>query len=147
MLGILLIGIGVGLAGNKVSPRGLPLSPQPKPTNTVGTLIPLERARQFWYLGTAFFLDAREPADFTAGHIGNALNLPAQSFGERFGDIAPMLAMDSTLILYCNGSDCDLSHRLAGSLLQQGYTNLLILSNGWSAWLTAGLPTTKEVKK
>lgn len=147
VLVILLIGIGAGLAGNQISPRGLPLIPRPKPIDRVGTIVPLERASQLWHLGTAFFLDAREPADFAAGHIGNALNLPAQSFGERFGEIAPMITPESTLILYCNGSECDLSHRLAASLHQQGYTNLLILSNGWSAWLAAGLPTTKEVKK
>ena len=38
----------------------------------------------------AIFLDAREPQDYAAGHIGNALNLPGLRFEAHFGKVAPL---------------------------------------------------------
>jgi len=139
---IVSLGIGAGFAGNQISPRGLPLIAQAKPTQNADEFIALERAKELWDGGAVLFLDAREADDFAAGHIGNALNLPAMSFGQHIGEIAPTLTPTSELILYCDGSECDLSHRLAESLRKQGYTNLHILVNGWSAWRHAGLPAT-----
>ena len=146
-LGIVLFGIGVGLAGNQISPRGLPLMTPPKPIHRAEDFLALDQAKQLWHSGAALFLDAREPADYAAGHIGNALNLPAQSFAQHFGEIAPMLTPESPVVLYCDGKECDLSHRLAESMREQGYTNLLILSNGWTAWRLAGLPMTPGGQK
>ena len=141
-LGIVVFGIGAGLAGNQISPRGLPLMAPPKVAPQAEAFIALEQAKQLWDGGGAFFLDAREPADYAAGHIGNALNLPAQSFAQHFGDLAPRLTRASLLILYCDGAECELSHRLRESLRQLGYTNTHLLFNGWTAWRQAGLPTT-----
>ena len=142
-LGIVLIGIGVGLAGNQILPRGLPLITPPKPPHKTEAFITLDQARQLWQSGAALFLDAREPADYAAGHIGNALNLPAQSFAQHFGEVAPMLTPNSELILYCDGPECELSHRLRESLRELGYTNTHLLFNGWTAWRQAGLPATR----
>jgi rhodanese-related sulfurtransferase len=130
------------LAGNQLSPRGLPLITPPVPTRPPETFLPLDEARRLWDLGAALFLDAREPADYAACHIGNALNLPAQSFERHFAGIAPMLTPESPLVLYCDGPDCELSHRLRETLRQLGYTNTHLLFNGWTAWRQAGLPTT-----
>jgi rhodanese-related sulfurtransferase len=145
-LTIVFLGVAVGLAGNQISRRCLPLFPPPPPVASAGAFITLEQAKQLWQTGAGIFLDAREPADFAAGHIGNALNLPAQSFPKHFAELAPLLT-GSPLILYCDGQDCDLSHRLAESLRQQGHTNLHILPNGWTVWLRAGLPTTSRSPK
>ena len=101
----------------------------------------LEQAKLFWQSGNALFLDAREPADYAAGHIASALNLPAQSFERHFGEIAPLLTPESRLILYCDGTECELSHRVRGNLRQLGYTNTHLLFNGWTTWRQAGLPT------
>ena len=139
---VVMLGMGLGLAANQVSPRGLPLITPAERSSTAGEYIPLDQAGQLWRRGAALFLDAREPADFAAGHIGNALNLPAQSFPEHFSDVAPMLTPTSELVLYCDGKECELSHRLASSLHQLGYTNTHLLFNGWTAWRQAGLPTT-----
>ena len=139
-IGIVLFGFAVGLVGNQISPRGLPLFAPPRQTPNAEAFIALDQARQLWNRGDAFFLDAREPADYAAGHIGNALNLPAQSFAQHFGKIAPLLTPASVLILYCDGADCELSHRLRESLRPLGYTNTHLLFNGWTAWRQAGLP-------
>lgn len=142
MLIILLIGICAGLLGNELSPRGLPFKTPPKKTVEQKEYLSLEQANAMWNLGTAFFLDAREPADFERGHIGNAFNLPAQSFADHFNKVSPMLTPESPLVLYCDGTECELSHHLRDKLHQLGYTNTHLLFNGWTAWRTAGLPVT-----
>lgn len=142
-LTIVLFGVGVGLAANQFSPRGLPLVAPPKQTHGARAFIGLDQAAQLWLTGAALFLDARDPSDYAAGHIGNALNLPAQSFAQSFGEVAPVLTPSSELVLYCDGKECELSHHLAVSLRQAGYTNLHLLQNGWSAWRQAGLPTAR----
>jgi rhodanese-related sulfurtransferase len=148
VLGIVLLGLGTGLVGNQVSPRGLPLVAPPRQAEKAGVAyLALDQARQWWQAGNAFFLDAREPADFAAGHIGNALNLPAQSFARHFGEVAPLLSRETPLVLYCDGTECDLSHRLRDSLRQLGYTNTHLLFNGWTAWRLARLPTSGEGQK
>ena len=143
---IVLCGAGLGLAANQISSRGLPLITPPATAPTAGEYVPLDRVKQLWQDGTALFLDAREPADYAAGHIGNALSLPAQSFAQHFGEIAPLLTAQSELILYCDGQDCELSHRLRESLGQLGYTNTHLFFNGWTVWHEAGLPVSTGEK-
>jgi rhodanese-related sulfurtransferase len=138
---IVVLGIALGLVGNLASPRGLPLITPAKAVASTDGSITLAQANELWLGGVALFLDAREPDDYAAGHIGNALSLPAQSFEQRFGAIAPMLTPESRLVLYCDGEECELSHRLQASLRQLGYTNTTLLANGWTVWRQAGLPT------
>lgn len=140
---IIVLGAGLGLTANSLSPRSLSWMARPEVV-VPGEFITQDQAVARWHEGQAVFLDAREPADFAAGHIGNALNLPAQSFAEHFRDVAPLLATNSELILYCDGGECGLSHELADQLRQQGYLNLRILSTGWAGWLAAGGPVTRE---
>lgn len=140
---ILVLGAGLGLLNNAVSSKGIPLVTPPKKVPAPEEFIPLEKAHELWTTGNAFFLDARSPADFEAGHIANALNLPVEEFGEYFMKLAPMLPPDSPMIVYCDGEDCELSHRLAAQLEEQGFSNVHMLFNGWTVWRAAGFPTEK----
>jgi len=144
---IVVVGAGMGLLANTVSPKRIPLITPPKKVAKPDDYIPLEKARQLWNEGGAFFLDARKPEDYEAGHIANALNLPAEEFGQYFPKVAPMLSQESPLVVYCNGTECDLSHRLAADLRQQGYTNVHMLFNGWDAWSKAQYPVEKPAAK
>ena len=130
--------MGLGLVGNAISPRGLPLRTPPSST---AANISLEEAVEVWSNGMAIFLDAREPQDYAAGHIGNAFNLPGLSFEAHFGKVAPLLTPTSRIVVYCDGAQCDLSHRLSERLRQMGFANVQVLTNGWSVWRQAGLPT------
>ena len=143
---IVLLGAALGLVGNQLSPRGLPLIAKPKPVPAASEFIPLKDANQLWKNGGAMFVDAREPADFHAGHIPNAFNLPVLSFAEHIPQLAPMIGPESKLILYCDGLECELSHRLGVKLRELGYTNSQILLNGWTAWRGAGYPMQAESK-
>jgi rhodanese-related sulfurtransferase len=137
---IVVLGAGLGLLSNAMLPKGIPLIPPPRKEAKPDEFIPLPQAYELWSSGQAFFLDARQPADFEAGHIANALNLPVEAFDEHFLQLAPLLSPDSPIVAYCDGAECELSHRLAEQLRLQGYTNVHLLFNGWTLWREAGFP-------
>ncbi len=138
---IVALGAGVGLAANQLSPRGIPLIAPPETKPSKADFIPLEEALMLWRRGDVLFLDARAPEDYASGHIGAAVNLPAMEFEQRFPHWAPLLAPNGPLVIYCDGTECDLSRRLLQELQARGFTNGRILSNGWTVWRQAGLPT------
>jgi rhodanese-related sulfurtransferase len=144
---LVIVGMALGLAGNQVSPKGIPIITPPKRTPRSEEFLSLDQAKQFWSNGSALFLDAREEADFAAGHIANAFNLPALSVERHFPEVAPLLTTESLVVVYCDGTECELSHRLAEHLRQQGFTNVHMLFNGWTTWRQAGLPTEGEGQK
>jgi rhodanese-related sulfurtransferase len=139
---IVVAGAALGLVANAVSPQRVSFITPPKVEISDQEFIPLAQARQLWSSGVVFFLDARSPADYTAGHIANALNLPAEAFDAHFPQISQFLTTDSTIVCYCDGTECDLSHHLAELLRQSGYGSVHILKNGWTDWSKAGYPTT-----
>ena len=142
---IVLSATALGLVANRISPRGLPLVPPPRPATAPESTLTVAAAKALWMGGETLFLDAREPADYAAGHIANALGLPSKSFDEHFPAIAPIITFASPLVLYCDGKECELSHRLRASLAGLGYTNARVLADGWTAWSAAGLPTKKGI--
>ncbi len=138
---IVLAGAVLGLAANAVSPRRIPYVTPPKAAPQAQDTVAFQQAQELWAGGSAFFLDAREPADYAAGHIAGALSLPIEEFDDRFPLVERMLTPDATIITYCDGEDCDLSSRLTVRLRELGYHNVRHLVNGWSAWRRAGLAT------
>jgi rhodanese-related sulfurtransferase len=138
---IVLAGAALGLAANALSPQGIPILTPPKAAPQASDTVALDEAKTLWGDGTAFFLDARATTDYQAGHIAGALSLPIEEFDDHYPQIQPVLTPDSTIIAYCDGMECDLSHRLMDRLHQLGYHNVRLLVNGWTTWHTAGLMT------
>jgi len=138
---IVLAGAVLGLAANAVSPRRIPVLTPPKTPPPAQDTVTLKEAQDLWTGGTAFFLDARAPADYAAGHIAGAVSLPIEQFDDHYMQAAAMLTPDATIVAYCDGQDCDLSHRLMTKLHELGYHHVRLLVNGWTTWHTAGLPT------
>jgi rhodanese-related sulfurtransferase len=143
---IVVLGSLLGLLSNAVSPKRISVITPPKKALKAEEFVPLTKAHELWSGGGAFFLDARKPADYEAGHIANALNLPVEEFGEYYPKLAPMLSPDSPIVVYCDGTECELSHHLADQLRQQGYTNVHMLFNGWTMWRQAGYPQEQGAK-
>jgi hydroxyacylglutathione hydrolase len=133
-----------GLAFNAVSPKGLPWITPPKPLPQAGDFMPLAQAENLWRAGNGFFLDARARPDYAAGHIAHALHLPAADFDAHFPQLAPLLSPETSIVIYCDGTDCELSHQVKEKLASLGYTNTWVLHNGWTTWRQAGLPTAKD---
>ena len=88
---IVVMGAGLGLAANAISPRGIPYITPPKPKLQPQDIVPLKEAQELWSSAASIFLDARSPADYAAGHIANAFSLPAEEFDEYYSRVATML--------------------------------------------------------
>ncbi len=86
-------------------------------------------------------LDVREPDEFAAGHLPGARNIP-RGFLEVRADLEhpkrdPWLADRSRkLVLYCGGGNR--SALAAKALQEMGFTSLLSMAGGWSAWEALG---------
>lgn len=107
-------------------------------------VISLDQAKQLFDRKGAVFVDARPRSQYEDGHISSALNLPWQDATNTFVDLVVKLEEKDTLITYCDGEDCALSHDLAIFLKEMGFADVRVLVNGWTIWQDAGLPTRKE---
>ncbi|HXK61289.1 MAG TPA: rhodanese-like domain-containing protein [Acidobacteriota bacterium] len=142
------------LAGlyNTFSGRGIPWVPQQvevegaaKPRLVLSesaaaiNYIELEEAKEKFNDG-ALFVDARETAEYRAGHVKGALHISAK---EEPKAIQSALSgqQDREIVVYCDGEDCGASSMLAGKLKRLGFEKVHVFFEGWSAWHAAGLPT------
>ncbi len=107
-------------------------------------VIGLEEARRLFEKDAAIFLDARPQYQYAEGHIRGALCIPWQEVDHYFMEIADQLEPSRTIITYCDGETCDLSHELAVFLKEMGFDDVRVLVNGWTVWLQAGLPIQTE---
>lgn len=96
------------------------------------------------------FIDSRSPGDFAAGHIPGALSVPLEKVQppgkkEAATDQAGMLNFPGaqTLVIYCEGGDCQASISLAKIIHDRGYQDIRIFAGGWAEWSAAGLPEEK----
>ena len=90
--------------------------------------------------GTVFVFDARPEDQFAEGHLPLALPLPSDTFDDRFIDYAGMLIPEQEILVYCSGVVCDESLQVCRSLLDHGFTNLVLFAGGFEAWEAAGHP-------
>jgi rhodanese-related sulfurtransferase len=87
-------------------------------------------------------IDVREPAEFAAGHLPGAVNLPRGLL--EFQIESPPVSADRsrTLVVYClSGGRAALA---ADSLQQLGFTQVHSLAGGIAAWRNAALPVVTE---
>jgi rhodanese-related sulfurtransferase len=104
-------------------------------------VIAFDQAAQLFEQETALFVDARLQNQFAQGHIRGALSLPWQEVDRYFVETAERLGGTKTIITYCDGESCELSHELAQFLKDMGFEDVRVLVNGWTVWRQAGLPT------
>lgn len=97
----------------------------------------LDQALELYQGGMAVFVDARMPAEFAAGHIPGALNLPYDDL-EAHLDVLSFLPEDGLVVTYCDGSECELSLELADELIAMGFGQVRVFFGGWEQWVEAG---------
>ena len=86
------------------------------------------------------FIDARDESDFNAGHITNSINIPFDDFDNHKQKLQ-QIHKDKPTVIYCAGTECDLSHLLAKLLFEQGYKQVYVFFGGWVEWIDAEYPT------
>jgi len=97
-------------------------------------------AKQIYDIGKAVFVDARSREDYEDGHIKGAVSLPVGQFDESIDAFHDQYSTSSSIVIYCSGRTCEDSHRLAHLLLDEGYTNVTIMIDGYPGWGSEGYP-------
>jgi rhodanese-related sulfurtransferase len=143
---------GGGSAAPAPAPVADPNDPLQMPANIAGSDIPdvgrpievtIKTARGLVDSKGAAIIDAREPADYAAGHLPGAINLP---FDEVITDPVRLEAFDpqgKPILVYCGGATCELSMKLGYELVRLGKKRVLVYTGGWPEWSDMGYPTVK----
>jgi len=100
--------------------------------------ITLEQAYKLFNKGIQF-VDARDESDYLAGHITNSINIPFDDFDNHQQKLE-QLSKEKPLVIYCAGTDCDLSILLGNLLFEKGYKQVYVFFGGWMEWLNADYP-------
>jgi hydroxyacylglutathione hydrolase len=86
--------------------------------------------------GELQIVDVRRPAEYGSGHVPRALNAPLASLDQSVGPL-PLEKNKPTAVICAGGYRSS----AAASLLQnQGFSNLINVAGGTSAWVSAGYP-------
>jgi rhodanese-related sulfurtransferase len=103
-------------------------------------LITIQEAEDLWAAGEAVFFDARPERSFREGHVPRARNLPATDSKMKIPPDFLELPRERTLVVYCEGGDCQSSLALAKRLHDEGFKDIRVMPGGWEEWKKAGLP-------
>jgi len=87
--------------------------------------------------GSFVIVDARRAEDYNEAHIGNAINIfPYVDDESILVEQIFSLPKDKTIIVYCDGGNCDASHMVGEMLNNFGY-RFFIFEGGWKNGLKA----------
>jgi len=90
--------------------------------------------------GKATVLDVREKEEYREGHLQGAVSLPRGFLEMRVEETVP--DKQTPIIAYCAGGTRSLI--AARTLKEMGYTNVVSVSGGYTAWKNAGLPFVQD---
>lgn len=82
--------------------------------------------------------DARPRAEYEAGHLPRAHSLPVGETDARLGAYAPLLTLQTPLLVYCGGAQCADALDLALKLRAYGFENLTLYPGGFAEWTEYG---------
>lgn len=143
---ILLLSLLVGTALNHWRPQPLPWRQdwsqqvqQAAATSGVA-VVTLAEAKALVDARRHIIIDARPEADYNVGHLPGAFPVPSQAIGTYLPQVLPLLTPGQPILTYCSGHQCDESLLVSRHLLQNGFTNVVLFSGGWSEWSAAGYP-------
>ena len=91
----------------------------------------------------AHVIDVREADEFARGHLPDARHIPLSKLSERIGDIEKF--KDKPVIVCCASGMR--SSRACRQLGKFGFTNVHNLAGGIDAWIGAGYPVKKGMRK
>ncbi len=89
------------------------------------------------------FIDARMPDEFAEGHIKGAYNIPFDG-DESYRDILNKFSKEEIIVVYCGGTDCDLSIYLGNELFEKGFKRVYVFFGGWNEWVEKNYPITRK---
>ena len=87
----------------------------------------------------ALVLDVRDKADFAAGHIPNARNIPVPELDGRLRELEKFKSRP----IVVNGQSGMRSYSVCGVLKKNGFSEVFTLRGGLNGWVEASLPVEK----
>lgn len=81
-------------------------------------------------------LDVREPAEFAAGHLPDAINIPRGVLEFKIGNHSSFQNKEADVIVYCQTGGR--SALATEALLKLGYTNAVSMAGGFNLWQASG---------
>lgn len=97
--------------------------------------------------GHGILIDVRERDAFCKSHAVGAINLPYREFEDAYPDFAKDRALDQPLFIFCQGTLCGISIRVAKHLLELGFKNLIVIKQDFEAWKESNLPVEYETQQ
>ncbi|WP_367067769.1 rhodanese-like domain-containing protein [Oryzisolibacter sp. LB2S] len=88
----------------------------------------------------AMVIDVCEPAEFAAGHVGGARNIPLAQLPERLPQVAKNKAVPIIMVCAKGGR----AARAVGIARGLGYDKAQTLAGGLAAWREANMPVEKS---
>ena len=88
--------------------------------------------------GDVVVLDVRPPAEYDAGHIPGAVNVPPAELEQRLRE----LPSDRAVVAYCRGPYCVYADDAVRALTSTGHTAVRLV-DGFPEWAAADLPTSR----
>jgi rhodanese-related sulfurtransferase len=87
----------------------------------------------------AVMLDVRDAADYAAGHIPNARNIPLAQLTDRLRELEKLKSRP--IIINCDSGMR--SAKACGALQKIGFSDVFTLRGGLRGWVEASLPVEK----
>lgn len=142
-------GNGIPLVGNWPTSGGSEAAVPPSAEEGDPPFISLDEAAALFQTPGVLFIDARDPEDFEINRVRGAVSipydyLPDDDYDGYWAEKANEIPHDTRIVVYCSGSECELSLYLGRDLVQYGYQDVKVFYGGWNDWVNAGLPVELE---
>jgi rhodanese-related sulfurtransferase len=108
---------------------------EPVVKSSMGSFIPKVSAKYLERIkDSSVIIDARQTADYDAGHIDRAINIPTTLDAAGRSTKLANTPKDSRVIIYCQSAGCPYAEKVALNLIEDGFTNIAIYKGGWVDW-------------
>lgn len=104
-----------------------------------GQKVSLLQVTQLINAGKTVLVDVREPAEFAAGHVRDAIAIPLGELGNRAAELEKHKSR--TIVTVCASGVR--SARAVDVLKKAGFAEVYSLEGGMEAWQAQGLPVVK----
>ncbi|WP_432736519.1 rhodanese-like domain-containing protein [Maridesulfovibrio sp. FT414] len=132
------LSVGLAIGFNMVRPHKYSFTELSFQIQKQTVQISTEKLLSAYDSGEVQLVDARSDSDFTMGHIPGAVNIPSWAVHDEFASLSVVLAKDKGVIVYCDGLSCGKSTIVAKKLLDAGYGNVMVYSDGIDGWISSG---------
>jgi 3-mercaptopyruvate sulfurtransferase SseA len=138
---VVVLGAAAGLLANGLRRDGLPYDLPDSVLHTESGVraVFIGEAHRLYEAADYIFVDARERAEFRAGHIEGALSLPMAEFSVLYPELQTWAAGQPVLV-YGSGRNLLAPDGLASLLREKGEKKLLLFVSGIESWRARGYP-------